>query len=514
MRRQSATPDLLAERAEAPDRDGRSVIRNVVSLIAGQIATAAVSFGVTAMLARHLGANDYGVFYLAATLVQVAFVLVDFGQEYYVVGSIAKDRARTATLFGTGLVLRLVGAVALYPLLVGLATLLRYSEVTSAAISLTIVFCLVGALGDGVTVMLRGLERMDLEASLRVLAKALVGAAIALAVLADGGLIAVLIAQVFGAVAAAVLYGIALRRVKVARLQFDVSAAMAILAGGLPFVVWAIVVNAQPAIDAVLLSMLAPASVLGWYAASWKLTGILIFPATMMAAALYPTLSRLHAQRSARYGDLMNAALRAAVLVGVLSAAGTYLFADTAVAVIYGPVAFEPAADNLRMLAMYLLLVFVNITLGAAIMAAGAQIRWIIAKLLSVGLATALALALVPLTQGRIGNGGLGCAIATAAAEVLMLIAAIRLVPGDRMQVVRGLAMNVGRGIVGAVAMAASGMLLNLGPIARIVTAVLAYVASIGLLGGIGRQELSLLIGMVRLCSPARFPARPSSSSS
>ena len=278
---------------------------------------------------------------------------------------------------------------------------------------------------------------------------------------------------------------------------------MAILAGGVPFVVWAIVVNAQPTIDAVLLSVLAPTSVIGWYAASWKLAGILIFPATMLAAALYPALSRLHPQSSARYGELMDAALRATVLVGVLSAAGTYLFADAAVAVIYGPVGFEPAADNLRILAVYLLLVFVNITLGAAIMAGGAQTRWIVAKLLSVVLATALSVVLVPLAQGRSGNGGLGCATAMAVSEVLMFIAAIRLVPADRTRLARELGKNLGRGLAGAVAMAASAMWFNLGPVGRVPIAVLAYVASICLLGGIGREDRRLFLDMVRLRSTA-----------
>ena len=129
---------------------------------------------------------------------------------------------------------------------------------------------------------------------------------------------------------------------------------------------------------------MTPPSVIGWYAASWKLVGILTFPATMPAAALYPTLSRLHDQRSAIYTELLAGALKAAVLVGVLSAAGTYLFADIAVALVYGQAAFAPAADNLKLLAGYLLLVFVNITLGAAVMAAGLQTRWILAKLLAV----------------------------------------------------------------------------------------------------------------------------------
>jgi O-antigen/teichoic acid export membrane protein len=243
--------------------------------------------------------------------------------------------------------------------------------------------------------------------------------------------------------------------------------------------------------------------VIGWYAASWKLVGILTFPATMLAAALYPTLSRLHDQRSAIYTDVLAGALKAVVLVGVLTAAGTYLFADIAVALVYGQAAFAPAADNLKLLAGYLLLVFVNITLGGAVMAAGLQTRWILAKLLAVSLATGLALGLVPLAQATTANGGLGCAMATVVAEVLMFIAAIRLIPADRTRLTRGLARDFARAAGAAAVMAASGLLLDSGPLGRIAVATLAYVASVGLLGAIRREDINLLRDMVRLRSPA-----------
>lgn len=71
--------------------------------MAGQLATAAVSFAVTALLARSLGARDYGVFYLAATLVQSAFVLADFGHEYYIVTSCRIELRRKKIIEGMDL---------------------------------------------------------------------------------------------------------------------------------------------------------------------------------------------------------------------------------------------------------------------------------------------------------------------------------------------------------------------------------------------------------------------------
>ncbi len=483
--------------AGLPSREGVGVARNAFFLVAGQVATAAVSFALTAVLARHLGAQDYGVFYLAATLVQSAFVLADFGQDNYVVASIAKDATSAATLLGTGLILRLAGAIAVYPLLVCVAAVLDYPEATRAAISLTIVFFFLSSIPNGINVVLRGLERMDLEAALRVASKVLVAVAIGLAVIGDGGLTAVLVTQILGAAAAVIVYWFALRRVGVAHPRLSLPAAASIISGGFPFLLWGIVATSQSSVDALLLSVLAPPSVIGWHGAAWKLIGMLTFPANVLAAALYPTLSRLYG--SAKYGTLLDDALRATVILGFLSATGTYLFADTAIAMIYGADVFGPAASNLRLLAAYVPLVFVNIILGTALMAASRLTPWILAKLGSVLVAAGMSLVLIPLAQSSLGNGGLGCAAGTLAAEAVMFVAALLLVPIDRPRLAATLAKHFGRGAAAAAAMAgAAWMMRGADPLASMAIAVTTYCASAGLLGAVRREDVRFVRDVVR----------------
>jgi len=495
----SDAAELVAETTGSRVRDGRGVARNFVFLVAGQLATAALSLGVTAMLARHLGAQDYGVFYLAATLVQSAFVLADLGQQYYVVGRIARDPSAAAPLLGTGLALRLLGALVLWPLLAGLALVLDYPEATRVAIALTVVFVLASSIGDSVTIVLRGLERMDIGAVTSVAAKLLIAVAIAVAVISTGGLRAVLIAQILGSLAAVGVYWLALRRLHIAPPRVSWPAAVSLLSGGAPFLLWAVAVHLQPGVDALLLSVLAPPSVIGWYAAASKLMGLLIFPATILATALYPTLARLQAERAAAYGDLMTAALRVMVLLGILSMAGTYLFADTAVGLVYGSAAFAPAASCLRVLALYLLVAFVDVTLGAAIMAGTAPTRWIVAKLATVLVAAGLSVVLIPLTQSTLGNGGIGCAAAVVAAEVVMLITALRLVPLDSLTLVSGLSKNLGLGGIAALVMAGTAwMLRDSNPLGGMTISVGAYLATVYLLGAIRREDLRFMRDALR----------------
>ncbi len=499
MRSQSDTGVVLTTTASADARDGHGVARNFLFLVAGQLATATLSFGVTAMLARHLGAERYGVLYLAAMLVDSAFVLADLGQQYYVVGRIARDRRAAATLLGNGLVLRLLGAIALYPLLAGLAAALGYPEATRLAISLTAVFFLACSVGDGVTIVLRGLERMDIEAVVQVASKALIAAGVAVAVIGDGGLPAVLVAQIVGALAALIVYGLALRHLHLGWPRLSLATAGSILSGGAPFLVWTVAITLQPGIDALLLSLLAPPSVIGWYAAASKLVGVLIFPATILGAALYPTLSRLQAQSAARHGELIQAALRVIILLAVLSAVGTYLFADTAVALVYGAQGFGPAASCLRVFAAYIFLVFVDITLGAAIMAASASTRWIVAKLVSLLVATGLSVVLIPLTQSVLGNGGIGCAAATVAAEVVMFLAALRLVPVDTVRLVVEVAKDLGRAAAAAVVMVVTAWMLRDGEaLVGMALSAAAYLATISLLGAIGRADVRFVRDVVQ----------------
>lgn len=480
-------------------QEGPAVARSVLFLVAGQVATAAISFGVTALLARHLGAGDYGIFFLAATLVQTAFVLVDLGQEYYLVRRIAVQPDDTRTLLGTGGALRLVVALATFPLLAGLAALLGYPDATRHAIALTVVVFGVGSIGDGVHLVLRGLERMDLEAALRVASKLAIGVATVVAVLAGGRLEAILGMQIVGSVAVVPVYYLALRRLRLTPPRLSLAATRSIVTGGAPFLLWALLVNAQPAVSALLLSVLAPPDVMGWYAAAFRLIGLLIFPATLVGVALYPPLSRLQVQSAARYHDLVASSLRATVLLGVLSAAGSYLFADAGVALVYGA-GFDAAAGNLRVFAAYLPVVFVDITLGAAIMAAGGQRAWIFAKFAALLVATGGGLVLIPLTQSGYGNGGLGCAAATVVSEGVMLAAALALVPG----VAAGLARDLARATAAALSMAAVAWLLRSTPLwVGASAAVSAYLATLVLLGAVRREDLRFLVDVMRLRPPA-----------
>ncbi len=476
---------------------GAGVARNALYLVLGQVATAALSFGITALLARRLGAEGYGILYLATVFAQSAFIAVDLGQEYYVVRVVARHRERVATLLGTGLALRIVATLAVYLPAMGVARLLGYSEATRTAIALMLIFQLFDSLGKGFSVIFRGLERMEYDAVSRVVMKALIAAAVVVAVALHGDLVMIIEAQIVGAAASLVLYVLMLRRLGAPRPAMHLHTAISILRGGVPFLLWSVTVALEDVLDAVMLSKLAPGTVLGWYGAAQRLTGVLIFPATILGAALYPTLARLYVEQPSSYRDFVRSSLRFMLLLGALTAAGTYFFADKAILFVYGPQAFSHSATNLRAQTPCIFMVFINVTLGTAIMAANRQTRLVYAKAACIPLFLVLSALFIPLAQAGLGNGGVGSSVAMAASEAVMLGVVFLLTPGGTLvpELFRGLAR------AGAAVAGMAGVIWLLGDTfvgVVIVAAVLTYVTVVALLGGIAKEEITLFSDAVR----------------
>ncbi|MBN1946767.1 MAG: flippase [Bradymonadales bacterium] len=483
--------------APALAETGKVITRNVLFLAGGNAVTALISFGVTALLARHLGAEDYGILYLSMAFVQTAFILVDWGQGYYVVQAVARDRSLTGELFSTGIALRVVATAVVFLPVWGVVRLLGYPGRTRDAILIMVVFYLVNSIGGGFSVVFRGLERMDCEAVSQIALKISIAVATVAAVVLGAGLNGIILAQILGAGLAMVVFVRILRGLPVTLSGIRVRAGRTLLLGGLPFLLWTAVATLHTTVDAIMLSKLAPEEVVGWYGAAIKFTGVLIFPTTIVGSALYPTLSRLYGSEPERYQKVTRTAIKYMVYVGALTAGGVYLFASDAIAIVYGEAAFRPAADVLQTLSLFLFLLFIDVTLGTAIMAANRQRVLAYSKAISIVVLIAINALLVPLAQTHLGNGAIGCAAAVAVAELVMLVAALVLIPEGTIQA--GLLLDLAKASIASIGMAV--VVYGLGDMhlaLRLCVAVVAFAGLVVLTRGIGSRDLSLLKNALR----------------
>src|SRR3954471_19714904 len=346
--------DSAPSRPSVAAPPGRSIARNVVSLLLGQVGTMAISIVISAVIGRYLGAASLGLLYLVTASINFAGIFVEWGQQGYLVAEVAKFRERSGELLGTALVARFILAVVSYAVVVLVSGLLGHGPEVRYLLILMAISHIPGNLGTTLTQGFRGLDRMELEAAGNIVNSVCNLAFLLVAMKLHGGLASVVLAGGGSVTVSLILVLVLMRKVRMPPLQVNWHEIRNILAGGAPFVFFNLALAGHPYVDANLLAMLGSPSVVGWYAAAQRFVGTLIFPAGIAGVALYPTLARFAGNVAALRGKARDA-LRLVLLLGALAGAGTVLYADVAVSLVYSRDGFEPAIDILRALGPYLL---------------------------------------------------------------------------------------------------------------------------------------------------------------
>jgi O-antigen/teichoic acid export membrane protein len=393
----------------------------------GQVTTTILSIVMSGVIARTLGAQDFGILYLLTSIVTFGYVFVDWGHALYVTREIARHPRAAGRLIGSVLFVRAIVAILVCGA-VALSTWLLGYDVRTRALAVTMVVAwLPMYLGLSYSWAFRGFERMEYDASLSVVLKVTSLVTVIAAVTLGGRLVAVICSSALAGFVTSALAIFLYRRLRCPPLEATLDTAWELILGGAPLLAISLAITVQPYIDANLLYKLAPTSVVGWYGAAWNIAGTLVAPASILAASIYPRWAKT-ADDNVAFRSALITGFRPLLFVAVLGAAGTYLFADVAVGIVYGNQKFGPAGAILRTFAMVLPLVYVDMLLGSAIVALRGAGRLAAAKVAAVLLTTVLELVLVPWCQARFANGGIGIILASATGELLMVIAAIMLI--------------------------------------------------------------------------------------
>ncbi len=502
-------PHAAPAEASAPLRASGLVARNMLALVFSQFVTTPVSMVVNAVLARSLGAADFGVIYLANTSLLVAFLFVEFGGPHFLAGEVARTRSKAGELFGSAAVQRLAFAAVILLLIPRATAVLGYDGRLETVLLLCAARMAIGSIGSLCSAVFRGFERFSWHARAAIFGNVLEAVLLIPTLLLGGRLHAALVAQLVAASVTTLVQIALLLRLGMGRPHFRPRSIVGLLHSGLGFLLLDGVLRLQPFVDANFLSKLARPEAMGWYSAANRIVGVLLFPATTLSFALYPTIARLWSDDRASYAALVRLALRAIAVVGIFAATGTTLFASLVVDLIYGTGRFGPAAGTLRILAAYVLLVYASMVLGIAIVAARRQFRYALAQSFCVVVSLVLDPILVPYFERALGNGSLGVSTSVVVAEVAMVAAGATMLPTGIID--RSLLATVGRALAAALGMGAVGFALRTLPYLALPLSVGAYAAVLWALGGLDRDILDLLRGLFRrkLADPAAAAGLP-----
>jgi O-antigen/teichoic acid export membrane protein len=234
--------------AVATSDHGRKVTiaTNAINLVLGQVGTTTLAIIFSATLGRKLGPGDFGLYFLVTTFANFTYVVVDWGQQFYLIREVARRPDKGGDLLGTALAMRAAFAIALALPAALVAWALGYDLRTRwyslAFIAVALPLCLSQAYGF----VFRGRDRMGLDSTVSVTNKAVM-LTLALPALAIGfGVSGVALAQgIAGAVALLVahrLYG----RVASNPVRATWQTAKEVFTGGSAIVTMMVAISIQP----------------------------------------------------------------------------------------------------------------------------------------------------------------------------------------------------------------------------------------------------------------------------
>jgi len=474
----------------------RGIAGNVINLLIGQISTTALTILLSAFVARTLGPSEFGVLYLVTAVSTFVYVLVEWGHGPYIIREVARNPERVGELMGTVSVIRIAATVALIVPTVLAGWLLGYPLSTLVLIAGLMFAWLPVYLGLSFGWAFRGIQRMEFDALVGVTLKFLT-LVVGVTLLAQGMRIPGFLAA--NAIAGAITLTVAVvvyRRLGLTGLRFRFPIVRELLVGGTPMLTMTVAVAFQPYLDANMLSRISTPVVMGWYGAATAFTSTLIAPAFVLASAAYPRLS-VAADNRDEFRMILQEALRPLLFIAVLGGVGTFLFADVAVGLVYSREKFGPTATILQAFAPAMMLVYIDMMLGTAILATGRAVRLAGAKILSIAVIAALEVVLIPWCQARYGNGAIAVMLSFAIGELVMVAGSLYLLPRGTLHLRNG--VDVLRALAaGAGTLIAIRALPHVTPVITIPLSIVLFSALAFVFGLIRRSELASLANLRR----------------
>lgn len=349
------------------------ILKNTASLLVGRLLSRAFQFVMLIYAARVLGVGQFGIFSFAFAVMSLLAVLVDPGLSAASVLEMSRNRAKTATLLGTNLVLRFgLTALALIAVLVfGIA-----SGRDAVAIS-TILLLVVAAGLDSATAafgaVFQARERMASQAVL-LSVSGILTATIGLAVLhLFHDLLLFTLAFTAGALIRASLHAfICIRRFDRPLWDPHGGALFELLRKGIPFGLISIFVAIYYYVDTVILAAFWGDEMVGWYNAAYRLLEAPLFISSAFTTALFPAASRLCERDSGSVRDLIAQAFPRALCAGLAIAVPIAFFSREIIDLCYGE-RYAAAAAVLPPLIFSVAIIFPSTMLGTTIRAIGRQ---------------------------------------------------------------------------------------------------------------------------------------------
>jgi O-antigen/teichoic acid export membrane protein len=343
---------------------------NALSILTSDVMNRATSFVLYAMVARRLGAQEFGQLSLALTLFYTFQVFSVGGLKTLIVRQVAKDRLQTSLYFRNGVVIVAFTSIASLVALWSFVRIMHYPSATTRVIlwlSLGLFPYTISAVCEG---LFQAWERMPYIAYVNVPVNiAKVAVAFFLLTTNRGLYPVVLILLASLALIAIVEIWVLLRKFSMQPASFDFHFSLKTMRSAATFLGIDGTLAIMSSLNILLLSKLATETQVGLYSAATQLLVPLLLVYQSIAQSIFPVMCRKVAPGYQDLKRIAEHAIELLLMLALPAAAGLFFIGDRMLSLLYKNPAFSQALPALRIVAWILILQVFTSVLGQVLVA-------------------------------------------------------------------------------------------------------------------------------------------------
>ena len=495
--------EVAAERRAA--RSANVLARNVGVLAGSQVITWCAGLAWALFVPRALGPGGTGVFTLSVAASGILTVLIGLGTRPLLVREISFDRSRASYLIPSAVYQRAVLALPMLGALAVFAHFGGFDREQVTALYLGWGVCVLYVLFEPIQAGLQAFEKMQYLAYSDVLTKTCVSlVSVALVVIGFRAL-GILTLSVVVLAIVLVLHFRWMRKNFTTDWSVRSGEIWELTRASIPYLGFALFFTFYLWIDSLMLSVMTPSRVLGWYGLPTKLFGTLMFVPVILSTAWLPRLAAAHGRGDDALREAAQVPLQIVMALSLPVCVGVVLISNHLIAFLYGP-EFSQSAPVMALLALSVPPMYMNIMVNQVLIARRQQMVWTKAMAVACAVNPLANLALIPYFQHADGNGAIGAAIGLLLTEIVLAVIGI-VVARDCFN--RALVARIGRA---AIATAGMGLAVlaarRFGLAPAILAGLVVYPILAIALRILSRSEVDQILDLVR--SRAARPRRPS----
>jgi O-antigen/teichoic acid export membrane protein len=352
----------------------RRVTGNAVSILTSDAMNRATSFVLYALVARHLGAREFGQLSLALTLFYVFQVLALGGLKTLIIRQVARDLSQTGAYFVNGSLLAVFCSIVSMVGLWVLVRLMHYSSATSLFIlvlSLGLLPCTLSAVCEAI---FQAWQQMHYIAWVNVPANvAKIGAAFLL-LSRNKGLEAIVLILLSAFTAVAVIeVGIVLRNFPARHASIDLGFSLATSRSATTFLGIDGTVAIMCSLNFLFLSKLSSETQVGLYNAATQVVTPFLLVYQSIAQSIFPVMCKTLETRHRSLKRITEHALELLLVLALPAVAALFFFGGWVLSVLYKNPALLQAFPALRIIAWILVLQVFTSVLGQVLVASNRE---------------------------------------------------------------------------------------------------------------------------------------------